>query len=81
MQVVFKVGQMQKMCEVEQSSKRRVLVFLVFQVGEGELEEIVKMGMIGERVSMMVCESDNDVICGLVGNYIMFNISVLIRIF
>jgi pre-mRNA-splicing factor CDC5/CEF1 len=53
MQAALKAGQMQKIREAEQSSKRKALVLPTPQVGEGELEEIVKMGMIGERASAM----------------------------
>ncbi|PQE03765.1 hypothetical protein CJF30_00006481 [Rutstroemia sp. NJR-2017a BBW] len=42
-QAAMKAGQMQKIREAEQSSKRRALVLPAPQVGEGELEEIVKM--------------------------------------
>ncbi|KAK4660968.1 Pre-mRNA-splicing factor cef1 [Podospora pseudocomata] len=79
MQAALKAGQMQKMREAEQSSKRRALVLPAPQVGEGELEEIVKMGMIGERASMMARESDNDATRGLVGNYTTLNTSAPIR--
>ena len=48
-QAALKAGQMQKIREAEQSSKRRALTLPSPQVGEGELEDIVKMGMIGER--------------------------------
>ncbi|KAK4196313.1 putative Pre-mRNA-splicing factor [Triangularia verruculosa] len=79
MQAALKAGQMQKMREAEQSSKRRTLVLPAPQVGEGELEEIVKMGMIGERASMMARESDNDATRGLVGNYTTLNTGAPIR--
>ncbi|EAT85740.1 hypothetical protein HBI56_143050 [Parastagonospora nodorum] len=63
-----KAAQMQKIREAEQSSKRRALVLPTPQVGEAELEDIVKMGMTGERaVTGLV--SDNIATQGLVGNY------------
>jgi pre-mRNA-splicing factor CDC5/CEF1 len=64
-----KAGQMQKIREAEQSSKRRALVLPAPQVNEGELEEIVKMGMAGERASQLAGASDNEATRGLVGNY------------
>jgi pre-mRNA-splicing factor CDC5/CEF1 len=70
---------MQKIREAEQSSKRKTLVLPAPQVGEGELEEIVKMGMIGERASAMARDSDNDATRGLVGNYSTLNTNAPIR--
>ena len=62
-----RAGQMQRIREAEQSSKRRALNLPAPQVGESELEEIVKMGMAGERASKMA--GDDDLTRGLVGNY------------
>ncbi|ODH49904.1 pre-mRNA-splicing factor cef1 [Paracoccidioides brasiliensis] len=64
-----KAGRMQKLREAEQSSKRRALVLPAPQVSEAELEEIVKMGMAGERASKMAGEEENDGTRGLIGNY------------
>ena len=64
-----KAGQMQKIREAEQSSKRRSLVLPAPQVGESELEDIVKMGMVGERASRMAGQGENDATRDLVGNY------------
>ncbi|KAK2779252.1 Pre-mRNA-splicing factor cef1 [Emmonsiellopsis sp. PD_33] len=64
-----KAGQMQKIREAEQSSKRRALVLPSPQVGETELEEIVKMGMAGEQASRLAGEQENDGTRGLIGNY------------
>jgi pre-mRNA-splicing factor CDC5/CEF1 len=64
-----KAGQMQRIREAEQSSKRRSLVLPAPQVGEGELEDIVKMGMVGERASRMAGQGENDATRDLVGNY------------
>ncbi|KAM7198589.1 pre-mRNA splicing factor component domain containing protein [Naviculisporaceae sp. PSN 640] len=78
-QAALKAGQMQKIREAEQSSKRRALVLPAPQVGEGELEEIVKMGMIGQRANDMARESDNDATRGLVNNYTPLNTNQPIR--
>jgi pre-mRNA-splicing factor CDC5/CEF1 len=63
-----KAAQMQKIREAEQSSKRRALVLPAPQVGEAELEDIVKMGMTGERAITGI-GSDNIATQGLIGNY------------
>ncbi|KAL2264355.1 hypothetical protein VTK26DRAFT_5781 [Humicola hyalothermophila] len=78
-QAALKAGQMQKIREAEQSSKRKPLVLPAPQVSDGELDEIVKMGMIGERASAMARESDNDATRGLVGNYSTINTNAPIR--
>ena len=64
-----KAGQMQKIREAEQSSKRRGLVLPAPQVSESELEDIVKQGMSGDRASMMAEASENDSTRGLVSSY------------
>ncbi|KAJ4380533.1 Pre-mRNA-splicing factor cef1 [Didymella sp. IMI 355093] len=65
-----KAAHMQKIREAEQSSKRRGLVLPAPQVGEAEMEDIVKMGMLGERaVTGSSSSSDNAATRGLVGNY------------
>lgn len=63
-----KAGQMQKIREAEQQSKRRSLVLPAPQVSEGELEEIVKMGMAGDRAAKMAGD-ENDGTKGLLSNY------------
>jgi pre-mRNA-splicing factor CDC5/CEF1 len=63
-----KMAQLQKIREAEQSSKRQALNLPAPQVGEAELEEIVKMGMAGERAVAGI-GSDNMATQGLVGNY------------
>ncbi|KAJ0340872.1 hypothetical protein COL922a_003001 [Colletotrichum nupharicola] len=78
-QAAMKAGQMQKIREAEQSSKRRALNLPAAQVSEGELEEIVKMGMVGERANMMARESENDATRGLVSEYSTLNNSAPIR--
>lgn len=64
-----KAGQAQKIREAEQSSKRRALVLLAPQVGESELEEIVKLGMVGERAGRFAGEGENEATKGFIGNY------------
>lgn len=64
-----KAGQMQRVREAEQHSKRRALVLPSPQVSEGELEEIVKMGMAGDRAAKRAGEDDNEGTKGLVSNY------------
>ena len=66
---VAKAGQMQRIREAEQSSKRRALVLPAPQVGEAELEDIVKMGMVGEQAHKMAQEGDNEATRGFVGKY------------
>lgn len=78
-QAAMKAGQMQKIREAEQSSKRRSLVLPAPQVGEAELEEIVKMGMIGERANKAAQESENDATRGLVNTYSTINSGAPIR--
>lgn len=63
-----KAAQAQKIREAEQSSKRRALVLPSPQVGEAELEDIVKMGTTGQR-AIMAGGGDNIATQGLVGNY------------
>ncbi|CAN8103049.1 unnamed protein product [Discula destructiva] len=75
----LKAGKMQKVREAEQSSKRRALVLPAPQVGEGELDEIVKMGMIGERANTMAQNGDNDATRGLINFYTPMNNSAPIR--
>lgn len=74
----LKAGQSQRLREAEQSSKRRALNLPAPQVGEGELEDIVKMGMIGERANTMA-EGDNDATRGLVNSYSALNTGAPIR--
>lgn len=78
-QAAIKAGQMQKIREAERSSKRRGLVLPAPQVSEGELEEIVKMGMIGERANEIARASENDATRGLVGSYSTVNSGAPIR--
>jgi pre-mRNA-splicing factor CDC5/CEF1 len=78
-QAAIKAGQMQKIREAEQSSMRRALVLPAPQVGEGELEEIVKMGMIGERANLIARSSENDATRGLVNTYSTINSGAPIR--
>ena len=78
-QAAIKAGQMQRIREAEQSSKRRALVLPAPQVSDGELEEIVKMGVMGEKANMLARESDNDATRGLVSTYSTINTGTPIR--
>lgn len=62
-----RAGQMQKIREAEQSSKRRALNLPAPQVSEGEMEDIIKMGMAGDKASRM--SADEEMTRGLIGNY------------
>jgi pre-mRNA-splicing factor CDC5/CEF1 len=62
-----RAGQMQKIREAEQSSKRRGLNLPAPQVSEGEMEDIIKMGMAGDKASRM--SGDEEATRGLIGNY------------
>ena len=62
-----RAGQMQKIREAEQLSKRRPLVLPNPQVSEGEMEDIIKMGMAGDRAGKAV--GDEETTRGLIGNY------------
>ncbi|KAG6003066.1 Pre-mRNA-splicing factor cef1 [Claviceps maximensis] len=75
----IKAGQMQKIREAEQSSKRRALNLPAPQVSEGELEEIIKMGKIGEAANAVARESDNDATRGFVNSYSTLNAGAPIR--
>jgi pre-mRNA-splicing factor CDC5/CEF1 len=55
-----RAGQMQKMREAEQQSRRRALNLPAPQVSDAELEDIVKMGMAGERAVKAAGEDDTD---------------------
>ncbi|KAJ5205753.1 hypothetical protein N7491_003622 [Penicillium cf. griseofulvum] len=48
-----RAGQMQKIREAEQSKKRRGLNLPAPQVSESEMEDIIKMGMAGDKASRM----------------------------
>ena len=75
----LKAGQLQKIREAEQSSKRRALNLPAPQVNEGELEEIVKMGKMGEAANLRARESENDATRGLVNTYSTLNSATPIR--
>ncbi|KAI8965852.1 pre-mRNA splicing factor component-domain-containing protein [Daldinia sp. FL1419] len=79
MQAALKAGQMQRIREAEQSSKRRALVLPSPQVSDGELEDIVKMGMMGERANLLAQASENDATRGLVNTYSTLNSKTPIR--
>ncbi|PON22423.1 pre-mRNA-splicing factor cef-1 [Trichoderma gamsii] len=75
----IKAGQMQRIREAEQSSKRRPLNLPAPQVGDGELEDIVKMGKMGEAANSLARESDNDATRGFVNSYSTLNSNAPIR--
>ncbi|CAG8481830.1 13442_t:CDS:10 [Dentiscutata erythropus] len=52
-------AQLNKLKEAEQINKRRKLILPAPQVGETELEEIVKIGFAGQNVKAVVGEADN----------------------
>ncbi|KAI9731384.1 MAG: Pre-mRNA-splicing factor cef1 [Cirrosporium novae-zelandiae] len=64
-----KAGQMQRIREAEQSSKRKALNLPAPQISEGEMEDIVKMGRAGEQASRIASMSENEGTRGLIGNY------------
>ncbi|KKA26531.1 hypothetical protein TD95_005074 [Thielaviopsis punctulata] len=75
----IQAGKMQRIREAEQSSKRRALNLPAPQISDGELAEIVKMGMMGEKASSMARSGDNDATRGLVSDYSKLNSSAPIR--
>lgn len=75
----IRAGQMQKLREAEQNSKRRALNLPAPQISEGELEDIVKMGKMGEAANTLARGSDNDATRGLVNDYSTVNSSAPIR--
>lgn len=76
---VAKAAQLQKIREAEQLSKRRSLNLPAPQVSETELEDIVKMGMVGENANRMVDAGENESTKGLIGNYNSINTGQPIR--
>lgn len=64
-----KEDQIRKLREAEQISKRRKLDLPAAQVGESELEEIVKMGRAGQISREMVSGDGNQSTEGLLGEY------------
>lgn len=79
LQAAIKAGQAQRVREAEQNSKRKPLSLPAPQVSDGELEEIVKMGVTGERASNLAQESDNTATRGLVGDYSTLNTNAPVR--
>ncbi|GAO16785.1 uncharacterized protein UV8b_06782 [Ustilaginoidea virens] len=75
----IKAGQMQKIREAEQSSKRRPLSLPAPQVSEGELEEIIKMGKMGDAASAAASKSENDATRGFIRSYTTLNTNAPIR--
>ncbi|KAL5612027.1 hypothetical protein BROUX41_000410 [Berkeleyomyces rouxiae] len=75
----IQAGKMQRIREAEQSSKRRALNLPTPQVSEGELEEIVKMGMMGAKATSTARDGENDATRGLVSDYTKLNSNAPIR--
>ncbi|RDA82935.1 hypothetical protein CP532_0378 [Ophiocordyceps camponoti-leonardi (nom. inval.)] len=75
----IKAGQMQKLREAEQNSKRRALNLPAPQVSDGELEEIIKLGKLGESASNMARQSENDATRGFINPYSALNANAPIR--
>ena len=65
----IKAAQMQKIREAEQSSKRRALVLPAPQVGDSELEDIVKVGLSGRGAIEAAAASDTPATRGLISDY------------
>lgn len=61
-----RAAQLQRLREQEQQSKRRALNLPAPQVSESELEDIVKMGMSGQRATQLAGEDSDQ---GLVAQY------------
>lgn len=62
-----RAGRMQKIREAEQSTKRQPLNLPAPQVGDSEMEELIKMGLAGERASALTGNDDSTM--GFTGNY------------
>lgn len=67
--VAARDAQIQKLKEAEQIARRRILVLPDAQVGEAELEEIVKIGQAGETVRSLVSREGEDPTGTLLGEY------------
>lgn len=72
-QAAAKAGQMQKLREAEQSNKRRPLNLPAPQVGDRELDEIIKMGLEGERA--LGDNTPDGPAGGLTSQYSMLNVT------
>jgi pre-mRNA-splicing factor CDC5/CEF1 len=64
-----KEQQIQRLKEEQQISKRRKLALPAAQVGDQELEEIVKIGQAGEAARLAAGEGGNEAGRGLLGEY------------
>ncbi|KAK0543312.1 Pre-mRNA-splicing factor cef1, partial [Tilletia horrida] len=64
-----KEEQIRRLREAEQISKRRKLMLPEAQVGEAELEEIVKLGQAGNAAREMVMDGGAESTSGLIGDY------------
>lgn len=63
-----KAGRMQKIREAEQLSKRRALNLPAPQVSENELDDIIKMGLAGDKATKIAGEEEGGS-RGLIGSY------------
>ena len=67
--VAARDAQIQKLKEAEQIGKRRKLMLPPAQVGEAELEEIVKIGQAGETARALVGREGDEASGQLLGEY------------
>jgi pre-mRNA-splicing factor CDC5/CEF1 len=67
LQAAIKAAQLQKLREAEQMNRRRALVLPAPQVNDAEMEEIVKMGLSGERAASST--GDGHGTKGLINSY------------
>lgn len=67
--VAARDAQIKKLKDTEQIGFRRKLVLPEAQVGEAELEEIVKLGQAGERSRELVESEESDASARLLGDY------------
>ncbi|KAI8057057.1 pre-mRNA splicing factor component-domain-containing protein [Syncephalis plumigaleata] len=65
--------------ERERIAKRKKLALPAPQVGENELEELIKMGLTGESAKEMVDSSDNAASRALLGDYTAMNTGMPVR--
>ena len=71
--------QLQRLKAAEQLARRRPLNLPTPQVGDTELEDIVKMGLSGESVRGLVDEAGNDASRGLLSDYSRMGTSAPVR--
>ncbi|KAG5459267.1 MAG: hypothetical protein BJ554DRAFT_349, partial [Olpidium bornovanus] len=64
-----KAAALAKAAEQAKIARRKKLVLPAPQVGEGEVEEIVKIGIAGEEAKALAEEDEHDATRGLIGSY------------